>query len=192
MKGKSTVLSLLVLLVLLTTELPAQVINDNPKYNAVKEIVKIPDGMTYDEFIKVQRILDWKKIFAAALIPGYIHYYAGRERDAWAIFGIRMFGGALMGFALYDQFRYTNGFNFAQEGINGELEKRSQKNLIIFSAGLIMNILGYGYDWAHGDWIIEQERNEIYFKYGIKKGTKLGLSYNPDFKIVGINFSAHF
>ncbi len=170
----------------------SQIINDNPKYNAVKEIVDMPEGMTYEEFLKVQRTLDWKKIFAAALIPGYIHYYAGHENAAWGIFAFRMVGGAFIGYAMYDQLRYTDGFNFVQDGLTDELKKRSQRNFIIFSVGVIMNMLGYGYDWAHGDWIIESERNEIYFKYGIKKETKLGLMYNPEFNIVGLNYSIHF
>ncbi len=182
----------LVLLLLLNVVYSAQIVNHNPKYNAVKEIVKIPKGMTYEEFMKVQRELDWKKIFAAALIPGYIHYYAGHESEAWGIFAFRMVGGALIGFAMYDQLRYTNGFTFVQEGLTDELQKRSQRNFVIFSIGIIMNMLGYGYDWAHGDWIIEHERDAIYFKYGIKKNKQLGLMYNPDFHVVGLNYSFKF
>ena len=189
---KRTILLSIAFFLLINNLIFSQSISDNPKYNAVKEIVKIPDGMTYEEFLKVQRTLNWKKIFAAALIPGYIHFYAGYANEAWGIFAFRMIGGALMGWAAYDQLRYTNGFNFAEDGLSDELQKRSQRNFVVFSVGLIMNILGYGYDWAHGDWIIEQERNEIYFKYGIKKGTKLGVNYNPKFHVFGLNYSIRF
>jgi hypothetical protein len=182
-------IALVIILLFASVSVNAQVTGTNPKYNAIKEIVKIPDGMTYEEFRRVQRTLDWKKIFAAALIPGYIHYYAGHEDIAWKIFAFRMFGGALIGYAMYDQLRYTDGFNFAEDGLTDELEERSQRNFIIFSVGIIMNMLGYGYDWAHGDWIIEQERNEIYFKYGLDKSQKVGMMYNPDFNIVGLNYS---
>ncbi len=181
-----------ILFVFISSMAFSQSVIDNPKYNAAKEIVKIPYGMSYEEYQKIQRSLDWKKIFAAALIPGYIHFYAGHTDAAWGIFAFRMVGGALIGYAMYDQLRYTNGFNFAQDGLTDELEERSQKNFVIFSVGIIMNMLGYGYDWAHGDWIIEQERNEIYFKYGIDKNTKVGLLYNPDFKIFGFNYTIHF
>ncbi len=164
------------------------------KYNALKEIQKIPKGMNYEEFLKVQREVNWKKIAVASVLPGFIHFYSKHYTEAYIVLGVRLIGGALMGIALVDQNKLRNNIDYSIVVSSQEESDRTERNTILFSAGLIMNVLGFTFDWAHGDWVIESERNEVYFKYGLDKERRkaLGISYNARFNYPGITFTYRF
>jgi hypothetical protein len=172
----------------------AQVSISTEKYNALKEIEKIPKEMTYDEFMKIQRTIDWKKICVSAIFPGYLHFYTNHKTAAWTIFATRMIGGAMMGYAMFDQYKLTKDIDYGIIVDSDEESRRTEKNAYLFAGGLIMNILGYAFDWAHGDWVIENERNEIYFKYGLdkKRRKSLGISYNTKQNAPSISFKIIF
>lgn len=180
-----------VVFILIITNTPAQVSVSSEKYNALNEIKPIPLGMTFEEFQKIQRNIDWKKITVAAILPGYIHFYSDKTEIGWIIFATRLTGGLMMGFALYDQYKITNALDFAIDLNSKEDRSRTRTNAIVFSTGLVLNMLGFAFDWAHGDWIIELERNQVYFKYGIdeEKRKLLGISYNSELKTPEISFS---
>ncbi len=184
-------LLLVVILFGLFSAVFAQAPMSSAKYNALKEITAVPDGMTYEEFTKIQRELTWKKIFVAAILPGYIHFETGYNTEGIIILGARVIGGTLMGIALYDQFKLTNNIDYSVVIDAEEESDRTERNTILFSTGLAINMLAYAFDWAHGDWIIETERNEVYFKYGLDKERRkaLGISYNTQFKVPSITVS---
>jgi hypothetical protein len=171
-----------------------QVSVSTAKYNALKEIKKIPEGMTYDEFIKIQRELDWKKIFVSAIFPGYLHFYANHKTEAWIIFGVRVVTAGMMGYAMYDQYQLTSDIDAGIIFDSDEEARRTERNTVIFSSGLFINMLAYAFDWAHGDWVIETERNKVYFKYGLdnKRRKALGISYNTQFGFPALSFSMKF
>ncbi len=180
-----------VVLILLIENISGQVSISSEKYNAVNEIKPLPEGMTYAEFQKIQRYVDWKKITVAAILPGYIHFYSAKPEIGWAIFGTRLIGSLMMGFAMYDQYKISNALDFAID-INSEADQsRTRNNAIVFSTGLVLNMLGFAFDWAHGDWVVESERNQVYFKYGIdeEKRKLLGISYNSELNTPEISFS---
>ncbi|MBU0475307.1 MAG: hypothetical protein KKF62_14235 [Bacteroidetes bacterium] len=169
----------------------AQISVSSEKYNAIKEIIKVPEGMTFTEFLKIQREIDWKKIAVASFLPGYIHFYANKPELGWAIASTRIIGYGLIGYAMYDQYQLTNSVDYGIVANSTDEQNRTKKNAILFSSGLILNMIGFAFDWAHGDWVVEMERNEVYFKYGLngKQRKTLGLSYNTEYKIpfVSIN-----
>jgi len=43
-------------------------------------IPRLPPDLTFHEFTQMQRDLNWKQIFAASIIPGYIHFYASQKK----------------------------------------------------------------------------------------------------------------
>ncbi len=182
------------ILLFVTANVSAQISISSAKYNALKEIKKIPEGMTYKEFQKIQRQLDWKKIFVAAILPGYIHFYADYEKTAWVILGTRLITGAMMGYALVDEYKLTKDIDLGVLIDSSDKSARTERNSILFATGLILNVAAYAFDWAHGDWIIETERNRIYFKYGLDKGCRkaLGFSYNTRLNVPGLTFSINF
>jgi hypothetical protein len=184
----------ILLLFLFSTISFAQVSISQEKYNALKEITAIPRGMNYEEFIKVQREVNWKKIAVASVLPGFIHLYAKHYTEAYIIMGVRLIGGALMGIALVDQYKLQNDIDYSVIIDSDEESDRTERNTILFSTGLILNVMGFAFDWAHGDWVIETERNEIYFKYGLdsKRRKALGISYNTQFNYPSITFSYQF
>jgi len=159
---------------------------------------KLPNNMEYSEYKKMVRELNWKRVMVASVIPGYIHFYAEHKKSAWGIFTGRMLGGVLMGYALYDQVQIVDDSSssfFFFDGSTGYNKDRSVRNLNLFSIGLIMNIIGYAIDWAHGDWIIEKERNEVLYKYGLLKNWDFGVDFkqgrNNDL-VLSLNFNYNF
>jgi len=169
--------------------LDAQISITQEKYNALREIQSIPEGMTYDEFLKIQRNLDWSKLFIASVVPGYIHFYLDHPKTAWAILGARVIGYGLMTYAIVDQYDLLN--NVPQDFINAaDKQHRQNNNAIIFTAGAFLNIAGLFYDWAAGAIIFESDRNYIYFKYGLdpERRKKFGLSYNNEYNFPAFTF----
>ncbi len=172
----------------------AQISVSKEKYNALKEIRPIPKEMSYDEFLKVQREVNWKKLAVASVLPGFIHFYAKHYTEAYIVLGVRLIGGALMGVALVDQYKLRNDIDYSVVIDSDEESDRTERNTILFSTGLVLNVIGFAFDWAHGDWVVETERNEIYFKYGLDKKRRkaLGISYNTQFNYPSITFSYRF
>lgn len=52
------------------------------------------------------------------------------------------------------------------------MQERIIRNALLFTIGTILNFVGFFYDWADGSLSIEEERNMIYFKYGIDESKK--------------------
>ena len=183
--------NILLLLFLFNAYNFAQISVSKEKYNALKEIRPIPRGMNYEEFLKIQREVNWKKIAVASVLPGFIHFYSKHYTEAYIIMGVRLIGGALMGVALVDQYKLKNDVDYSVIVSNEEESDRTERNTILFTTGLALNIAGFAFDWAHGDWIVETERNEIYFKYGLDKKRRkaLGISYNMYFHYPSLTFS---
>ncbi len=143
-------------------------------------IIELPSNMRYEEFLKLRRELDWKKVFEAAAVPGYLHFYAQHTKTAWGIAAVRGAGYALLGYGLVDQLNHWDepgGWLSDNEALNN----RSKRNMYLFLGGFAVNMLGFAFDWAHGDYIIERERNSVLYKYGIQKKWQpgLGLLYSP-------------
>ncbi len=144
-------------------------------------IIELPSNMRYEEFLKLRRELDWKKVFEAAAVPGYLHFYAQHTKTAWGIATVRGVGYVTLGYGLVDQLNHWDepGGWFSA---NAALNTRSKRNMYLFLGGFAVNMLGFAFDWAHGDYIIELERNSVLYKYGIQKKwqPRLSLLYSPD------------
>jgi len=149
--------------------LSAQTISTHSWENGVKKLTSIPEGMTYDEFLKLQREISWQRIVASTLIPGYLHFYADHDKEGWYVVATRSIGTALMFYGLLDEVNYANTIDFFYAIANkDEVEDRSERNFILFLTGFTINVLAFSFDWAHTDWLISKERNKILYKYGIK------------------------
>ena len=173
----------------------AQTVSVNSWKNGLKELAAVPDSMTYKEFLTLQREVNWERIFASAFIPGYIHFYADHSDEGWYIVFGRTVGGALMLYGLLDEIDYAGTLDFLSVVTKkDEIEARSQRNLTLFLAGTAINILGFAIDWAHGDWLISKERNEVLYKYGIKLRAKVKpeVSFFQNKPVYGLNFKINF
>lgn len=146
-------------------------------------IQPLPQDMTFEELTKLKRELNWKRIFAASLIPGYIHFYAGHSKLGWSIAGIRSVGFGMIGYSIIDEFNYAGNFSLSFIGASDSvaaLASRSQRNLYLFLGGIAINLMAYAFDWAHGDYIIENEKNTVLYKFGIRRKSTpaIGLWYD--------------
>ncbi len=131
--------------------------------NPVAEIPDLPPEMTFKEYQQLVRDVNWKRIGLSVLVPGYIHFYADKKRIAYSVAGTRAFGMLLSAGALFRQWHETKTFQFVRGG-------HWEGNLTAFMMGMMVNMAGFAFDWAHGDWIVEKERTLVQYKYGLRKG----------------------
>ncbi len=173
----------------------AQCVRSSQRYNGVKEVTEIPAGMTYNEFLKLQREITWQRIAAAAFIPGYLHFYADHNKEGYYILAARLLATGFMVFASIDQLNYNNSLNlFSAVSDFDNVEARTERNFVMFLSGAIVNFIGFAIDWTHGDWLIENERNQILYKYGlkIKANVKPSVSFYRSKPIFGVNLLVSF
>ncbi len=164
------------------------------KYNALKEIQQIPDSMTYYEFLKIQRNIDWSKIVISAVVPGFLHFYADKPVKAWIVATTRIIGYGFVTYAAIDQYKLLNSTEYSSSFGLTERQDRMYRNTAYFAVGALLNLTSFFYDWADATLIIESERNEVYFKYGLdeKQRKKLGISFNQTDKSLNINYEYKF
>jgi|AVFP01.1.fsa_nt_gi hypothetical protein len=124
----------------------------------------LPEQMSYEEFQKLNREINWSRLMAAAVVPGYLHFYADAPDWGWSIAGARIIGTGLMTWAMYDQYDRFGGLTNFSDSVDGEKSKAT-RNLTLFLAGLGLNMIGFGLDWAHADLLISEERMRIQYKY---------------------------
>jgi len=159
-------------------------------------ITQLPMNMTFDEFSKLRRTLNWQRIFAASVIPGYIHFYADHKQAGYAIAGVRMVGAALMGYAIADEINRSDNTNvlFSLTDSLNAYTARTERNLALFAVGMALNVIGYAFDWAHGDLVIERERNTVLYKYGLQKNWQpaVGLWLDSRRRLLGATFQIRF
>jgi hypothetical protein len=70
-----------------------------------------------------------------------------------------------MAFATVDQYNYARSSNWDIDQLTGNTN-RSEQNFYLFVGGLGLNMLAYGFDWGHADYLIEKRRTQIEYKYG--------------------------
>ncbi len=164
------------------------------KYNALKEIQQIPDSMTYYEFLKIQRTVDWSKIVISAVVPGFLHFYADKPVKGWIVATTRLIGYGFVTYAAVDQYKLLNNSEFSTSFGLTERQDRMNRNNAYFAIGALINFAAFFYDWADATITIESERNEVYFKYGLdeKRRKKLGISFNQADKSLRINYEYKF
>ena len=159
--------------------------------SVLSPVQNLPEGMSYEEFLKLQRRITWGRWFMAMGIPGYIHFYAHHNRIAWSIVGVRTVSFAVMMYSMIDQINLTDSFSFNISEMTSDKE-RTRRNFYLFMGGLMVNALGFIVDWTHGDWIIEKEKNEVLYKYGKKKLHAFTLTPIPEKSGWGVHLSFRF
>ncbi|MHB2148726.1 hypothetical protein ACX8XP_06685 [Calditrichota bacterium LG25] len=143
-------------------------------------IPALPDSMTYEEFGMLNRELTWKRMMIAVFVPGYVHYYARHKKLAFGISGTRSLGVLLSAAAIYREGNDTKQLTL-------DALKEIDDNFYLFMAGLFLNAAGYAFDIAHGDWLIEQERMKIQFKYRKQKGPGIAWFFDRNTPVFSLS-----
>ncbi len=126
----------------------------------------LPYNMNYSEYRIMKKRLTFPKIFLAAMLPGYAHFYADRKIEAGIILGIRAIGYGLMGTGFYLQMNNLEDL-LNIESLPESSLNRLKTNLYIFMGGLLLNAAGFFYDWAGAESAIEYDRAKVLYKYGL-------------------------
>jgi len=131
------------------------------------ERLLLPDSMTFQEYVIQNRELTWKRLAVAAMVPGYIHFYAGAPRAGWILATTRILGTAITMYGIVDQLNNMeelsgNFWNY------GNTLAHSKTNIQLILGGTLLNFTGFAIDWAHGDYIIERERLRIEYKFRLR------------------------
>ncbi|EHO42555.1 hypothetical protein Calab_2948 [Caldithrix abyssi DSM 13497] len=148
-------------------------------------IPALPDSMTYEEFAMLNRELTWKRMMIAVFVPGYVHYYARHNKLAYGISGARSVGVLLSAAAIYRE------WNDAKQ-LTLDVLKEMDDNFYLFMTGLFLNAAGYAFDIAHGDWLIEQERMKIQFKYRKLTGPASAGIFDHFVPVLSLNLKLNF
>lgn len=110
----------------------------------------------------MNREITLNRIMIAAVFPGYIHFYCDHHDWAWTLFALRTSGALMATYGFVEQVNQAEEFSFDFS----RLKTRSKMNILLFMGGAALDAVGFALDWAHGDWIIEKERNRVLYKYG--------------------------
>ncbi len=136
----------------------------------------LPYNMDYEEYRIMKKNLTFPKIFLAAMLPGYAHYYAEKKMEAGIILGIRMSGYALMGTGFYLQMNNLEDLLNLSSLSDSSMEKL-KTNAYIFLGGVLLNAAGFFYDWAGAERVIDYQKSKVLYKYGLFKNYG---GYNED------------
>jgi len=215
---------LIIFLSLLSTLLSQDIIGNRLMSNnflGENPIYPIPQEMTFEEYVDMNRRLSVGLLLAAVPFPGTIHNYAGEVESAKKIRWIAV-GSTLSIFAgiisinegenwqesSYPIHIINQGeddekrFEMIPISISGsevdyklkEIHKESEwtASSMLLPLGVSMLIGSYLYDYINGIKIIENKRDKVRFKYG----KKLDFSFQPvyDYKAnyTGLTFSYKF
>jgi len=122
----------------------------------------IPRQMTFEEFDLLGTDVRMQDIFAATIVPGYIHFRIYEKKTAWWLVGLRSAGYAGLAYlALNDKSIWLLLFNPAQD--RWDPQYGTDISVAYLSAGLIAGT--FFYDWIHGRYLLQKKQNRIRYKY---------------------------
>ncbi len=121
-----------------------------------------PARMTFEEYELLHTELRMQDMFAAAVVPGYVHFIVKEKKKAWYLVGIRAVGyGGLVYLSLNNKSFFNVLFNPADKYFN----KNHTVDAIVAYSSAILIAGGFLYDWIHGRYILHHKQTRIRFKY---------------------------
>ncbi len=138
--------------------------------NAAFRFPAVPRQMDFREFDLLSTHVRMQDIFAASIVPGYIHFRIYEKRTGYWLLGLRGLGYA--GLA-YLSIRNKSWFNLMFNPLARYTDRHYETDIAVVytSAALILGT--FFYDWIHGRYLLQHKQAKIRFKYAP------ALSVNP-------------
>ncbi|NPA67762.1 MAG: hypothetical protein GXO50_04045 [Chlorobi bacterium] len=143
--------------------------NQNDKF----KFEDINTQMSMDEYRILSRELRMKDMMYAAIVPGYVHFYAKDNKKGYTLLALRT--------AAFGELAYMGIKGNIDFGLDNFLDIRdnSPDTDVILTYGAFAVIFGtYLYDWIHGQHVLRKKQENIRYKYNMKMN--LGMLDNPN------------
>ncbi len=130
--------------------------------NAEFRFPAVPRRMSFREFDLLSTHVRMQDIFAATVVPGYIHFRIYEKRTGYWLLGLRSLG---YGGLIYLGARNKSWFNLMFNPLARYTDRHYKADIAVayVSGALIMGT--FLYDWIHGRYLLQHKQAKIRFKY---------------------------
>ncbi len=142
-----------------------------------------PMKMDFEEFELLSTQIRMQDIFAAWVVPGYIHFVIKEQKKGWYLLGLRSLGYSGI---LYLALRNKSIVNVLFNPLNQYTNETYTGDLIVSYVSTFLIVGTFLYDWIHGRYLLHHKQNKIRFKYS----PVIGWTQNPSngFSKQGVTF----
>jgi hypothetical protein len=131
----------------------------------------IPAEMTYDEFLQLNRNVDFFTVGMSMIVPGYGYFSVDRPAAGYAILGGRVAGYGLMAAGVIRQWGDFRDVWNSKSLSAGDWEQL-KINAFLFGTGAFVNIMLWGVDVLGAYHVSVREKNWVIYHYGLQSGAR--------------------
>jgi tetratricopeptide (TPR) repeat protein len=128
----------------------------------------IPEDMTFDEYQKLNRNIDFFTVGMSMLVPGYGLFSVDRPVAGASIVAARAVGYGLITVGLVRQ-RADLLDLVNWENLNALQYERARNNFLLVAGGSGINIFGWGLDVLWAFHVAKNDKDFVIYKYGLKQ-----------------------
>lgn len=128
----------------------------------------IPEEMSYDEYRKLNRNVDFFTMGMSMIVPGYGLFSVDRPVAAGLLAGSRAAGYGLIATGLIRQGQDLEDL-FNWDNLNALQYERARDNALLLLGGTGINLLGWGLDVLWTFHVAERDKDFVIYKYGLQQ-----------------------
>lgn len=129
----------------------------------------LPSSMTFQEYRRLNRNVDFFTMFMSGIVPGYAHFQVEKPVQAWTVAGVRLAGYGMMALAVgrqWDDWRDLSRL----DSIPDPRYRHYLENAFLFAGGIFVNGMAWAFDVLGAYHIAKQEKDLVIYKYGLQEG----------------------
>ena len=127
----------------------------------------LPEDMSFAEYRKLNRNVDFLTMFMSIFIPGYGSFQVERPGLGWTIAGVRVAGTAMMGAAVALQWNHFYAL-VGDATVQSADFQRLLGNAFLFGGGVVVHGLAWAADVTIAYHIAKNEKDLVQYAYGIR------------------------
>jgi tetratricopeptide (TPR) repeat protein len=128
----------------------------------------IPEDMTFDEYQKLNRNIDFFTVGMSMLVPGYGLFVVDRPVAGTSIAAARAVGYGLIAAGLVRQREDLRDL-FNWENLNALQYERARNNFLLAAGGSAINMFGWGLDVLWAFHVANKDKDFVIYKYGLQR-----------------------
>jgi tetratricopeptide (TPR) repeat protein len=145
----------------------------------------IPQGMSYEEFRRLNRNVDFFSMGMSMIVPGYAMFQVERPALGVPILAGRLGGYGLMAAALVRQWSDLRDL-WEFQALSAEQFDSLKINAALMAAGMCLNFVLWGVDVVGAYHIAKEERDYVIYRYGLE--TAAAGSPEPSLSVLRAQF----